>query len=104
MPYLQMLDDRVSVIAEEVKKNMIKTSSGRGSVEATETGIVIPEVAKEAAKYLIGIIENKGEKVSENLKKGDRVLIARGMGMEIPYNNKNLIIIRECDVLGKIGE
>ena len=70
MAHLQMLDDRVSVIAEEVKKNMINANGLE--VEATGGGVIIPDKAKEEARYFFGKIVNVGKKTKE-LKVGNRV-------------------------------
>jgi chaperonin GroES len=74
--------------------------------EVTKGGIVIPDNAKE--KPSRGKVISVGEgKVLDNgeirklaVKKGDIVVFGKYAGTEIKVNGKDLVVMREEDVLG----
>ena len=80
-------------------------------LEETETmrgGLYIPDTAKE--KPIQGEIiaagpgrVEKGDKVPMELKVGDRVLYGKYSGTEVTINDEAILIIKESDVLAKIG-
>ena len=69
-------------------------------------GIIIPDTAKEKPQQAKVISVGKGKvgddgKVSPlDVKKGDVVIISKWAGSEIKVDGKELLIIREEDVLG----
>ncbi|WP_309123022.1 co-chaperone GroES [Paenibacillus sp.] len=73
--------------------------------DRTESGIVLPEKAKEkpmrgvVAAVGRGRVEN-GKTISPDVKVGDLVLYNKYAGTEIKYEQKELLIMRESDVLG----
>lgn len=74
--------------------------------EKTESGIIIPDTAKEKPQrgevIAVGpgkILEN-GNKLTPTVKPGDRILFSKYAGTEIEVNNEELLIMREDDILG----
>jgi chaperonin GroES len=88
---LKPLGDRV--VIEAVEK-----------VETTASGIVLPDSAKEKpqeGKVISvgsGRIEN-GERVALEVKEGDRIIFSKYAGTEIKVADKELLIMRESDIL-----
>jgi chaperonin GroES len=78
--------------------------------ERTKAGIIIPDTAKE--KPLEGEVVAVGNgKLLEDgsihalaVKEGDRVLFAKYSGTDIVVGGEELVILRENDVLGIVGE
>jgi chaperonin GroES len=79
------------------------------SEEKTAGGIIIPDTAKE--KPSEGIIEavgpgardDSGKLVAIDLKVGDRVLFGKWSGTEVKLDGKDLLIMKETDIMGVIG-
>jgi len=80
-------------------------------LEETETmrgGLFIPDTAKEKPQQgeIIAVgpgrVE-KGEKVPMELKVGDRVLYGKYSGTEVKIDDEDILIVKESDVLAKIG-
>ena len=80
-------------------------------LEETETmrgGLYIPDTAKEKPQQgeIIAVgpgrVE-KGEKVPMELKVGDRVLYGKYSGTEVKIDDEDILIVKESDVLAKIG-
>jgi chaperonin GroES len=73
--------------------------------EATASGIILPETAKEKpqkGKVLAagpGIRDDKGKRQAMDVKAGDRVLFAKYSGTEIKQNGTKYLIMRESDIL-----
>lgn len=80
-------------------------------LEETETmrgGLYIPDTAKE--KPMQGEViavgpgrTEKGERVPLELKVGDRVLYGKYTGTEVKIDDEDILIVKESDVLAKIG-
>jgi chaperonin GroES len=80
-------------------------------LEETETmkgGLYIPDTAKE--KPIQGEIvavgpgrREKGEIVPMELKVGDRVIYGKYSGTQVELDGEELIVIKEADVLAKLG-
>lgn len=93
---IQPLGDRVLV--EPVKEG-----------ESTKGGIIIPDSAKEKpqeGKVIAvgtGKLDDNGNKIAFNVKKGDRVLMPKYGGTEVKIDNKEYQILREDDILGIIA-
>lgn len=74
----------------------------------TAGGIVLPDTAKEKPQKgkVIAVGEGKllddGKRAPMSVKKGDMVLYARYGGTEIKVDGKDLLIMRESDVLAKV--
>jgi chaperonin GroES len=92
---LHPLADRVAI------RPLEETEQMRG-------GLYIPDTAKEKPQQgeIIaagpGRIE-KGERVPMELKVGDRVLYGKYSGTEVTIEDDTFLIIKESDVLAKIG-
>lgn len=80
-------------------------------IEASEQvkgGIVIPDTAKEKPQegevvaVGSGKIAESGEKISMNLKVGDRVLYGKYGGTEVRIDDEDLLIMPESDILAII--
>jgi chaperonin GroES len=78
------------------------------SEEKTAGGIIIPDTAKE--KPSEGVIEavgpgardDSGKLVAIDLKVGDRVLFGKWSGTEVKLDGKDLLIMKETDIMGVI--
>jgi chaperonin GroES len=93
---LRPLHDRVLV---EPIENETKTAGG----------IIIPDTAKEKpmqGKVLSVGAGSRGEngKISPlDVKKGDTVLYGKWSGTEVKVDGKDVLIMRESDILGIVG-
>lgn len=91
---LKPLGDRV--VIEAVEKE-----------ETTASGIVLPDTAKEKpqeGKVVAvgsGRYEN-GERVALEVNEGDRVIFSKYAGTEVTVDNKELLIMRESDILAVV--
>lgn len=74
----------------------------------TAGGIIIPDSAKEkpAEGEVIAVgsgkLNDKGERVALEVKKGDRVLFSKYGGTDIKVEGIDYLIMREDDILGVI--
>ena len=74
----------------------------------TAGGIIIPDNAKEkpAEGKIIsvgeGLRDENGKRIALDVKKGDRVLFAKWGGTEVKVGGKELIILKESDILAII--
>jgi chaperonin GroES len=79
------------------------------SEEKSAGGIIIPDTAKE--KPSEGIIEAVGPGARDeagkiqplDVKVGDRILFGKWSGTEVKLDGKDLLIMKETDVMGVIG-
>lgn len=91
---IRPLHDRILIerMEEEVKKG----------------GIIIPDTAKEKpqqGKVIAvgpGRVDDKGERIPMDVKKGDIILFGKYSGNEIRIGEEEYLIIREEDVLGVV--
>jgi len=92
---IRPLDDRIVVKPLEAE-------------EKTAGGIVLPDTAKEKPQQgkVIAVGEGKllddGARAKPSVKKGDVVLYAKYGGTEIKVDGKDVLILRESDVLAKV--
>jgi chaperonin GroES len=78
------------------------------SDEKTKGGIIIPDTAKEKPQE--GIIEavgpggrdEAGKLIPIDLNKGDTVLFGKWSGTEVKIDGKDLLIMKESDIMGVI--
>ena len=74
--------------------------------EKTSGGIIIPDTAKEKpqeGKIVAvgpGRVNEKGERISLDVKKGDHVLFGKYAGNEIKIEGVEHLIMHEEDILG----
>jgi chaperonin GroES len=79
------------------------------SEEKSAGGIIIPDTAKE--KPSEGIIEavgpgardEDGDLIPLDVKVGDRVLFGKWSGTEVKLDGKDLLIMKESDIMGIVG-
>ena len=76
--------------------------------EQVRGGIIIPDTAKEKpleAEVVAvgdGKVLDKGERITLDVKVGDRILIGKYTGTEVKLQDVEYIILREEEVLGVI--
>lgn len=76
--------------------------------QTTASGIIIPDTAKEKPQKgtIIaagpGKVEN-GTKVDMTVKEGDTVLYGKYAGTEVTIDGKELLIMKESDILGVLA-
>ncbi|SHE99666.1 chaperonin GroES [Litoreibacter halocynthiae] len=74
--------------------------------EKTAGGLIIPESAKEKpAEGIIvavgeGARKDSGELIPMAVKKGDKILFGKWSGTEVTVDGKELLMMKESDVLG----
>jgi chaperonin GroES len=77
--------------------------------EKTKGGIVLPDSAKEKpqqGKVVAvgpGKFSDEGKTISLQVKTGDVVLYGKYSGTELKVDERNLLMLREEDILGVIG-
>jgi chaperonin GroES len=76
--------------------------------ETVKGGIIIPDSAKEKPQEgeviaVGGGKREKGELVPLDVKVGDRVLFGKYSGTEIKIEGEELLILREEEILAKLG-
>ena len=73
--------------------------------ERKKGGIIIPDTAKEKPQegeviaIGTGRLTDAGDRISPEVKKGDKVLFGKYSGTEINVDEENYLIMRESDVL-----
>ena len=79
------------------------------SEEKTAGGIIIPDTAKEKPQegevvaVGPGARDENGKLVALDVKAGDRILFGKWSGTEVKLNGKDLLIMKESDIMGIIG-
>ncbi len=77
--------------------------------EKTVGGIIVPDTAQEKpmrGKVLVtgpGARDEDGALLPREVKKGDNVLYGKFSGTEVKIDDKEVLIMRESDVMGIIG-
>ena len=93
---LQPLDDRV--VLERIEAE-----------EVTAGGIVLPDTAREKpqeGRVLAagpGKLLDSGKRAGMDVKAGDRVLFGKYSGTEVTVEGEELTILRESDILARVG-
>ena len=78
------------------------------SEDKTKGGIIIPDTAQE--KHMEGKVlavgggarNENGQIVALDVKKGDRILFGKWSGTEVKIDGKELLIMKESDIMGII--
>ena len=97
MTTIQPLDDRIVIEVLEAE-------------EKTAGGIVLPDTAKEKpqrGKVVAvgpGKLRDSGDRTALSVKVGDEVLFGRYAGSEVKEGGKEYKVMRESDILAKIGK
>ena len=79
-----------------------------GSEDKTKGGIIIPDTVQEKpmeGKVLAvggGARNENGQIVALDVKKGDRILFGKWSGTEVKIDGKELLIMKESDIMGII--
>ncbi|SFD12633.1 co-chaperone GroES [Tropicimonas isoalkanivorans] len=79
------------------------------SEEKTAGGLIIPDSAKEKpAEGLVvavgaGAKDESGQRIAMDVKEGDKILFGKWSGTEIKLDGKELLIMKESDILGVIN-
>jgi chaperonin GroES len=76
--------------------------------DRTKGGIIIPDTAQE--KPMEGTVisvgggarNENGQVVALDVKKGDRILFGKWSGTEVKIDGKELLIMKESDIMGII--
>jgi chaperonin GroES len=77
--------------------------------EQVRGGIIIPDSAKEKPQEAEivavgpGKVLEDGSRSTMDVKAGDRVLVGKYSGSEIKYNDEDLVILREDEILAVLG-
>jgi len=76
------------------------------SEEKTAGGLIIPDSAKEkpAEGEIVsvgaGARDESGNRISMDVKAGDKILFGKWSGTEVKINNEDMLIMKESDILG----
>ena len=71
--------------------------------EKTASGIILPDTAQEKPQQGTVHVVGPGKKdISMTVKSGDKVLYGKYSGTEINHEGKDLLIMRESDILAII--
>ncbi len=74
----------------------------------TAGGIIIPDTAKEkpaegkVVAVGAGVYDNNGKRIALDVKVGDRVLFKKWGADEVKLDGKELVILKESDILAVI--
>lgn len=77
--------------------------------ETTASGIVLPDTAKEKPQegrviaVGSGRVADNGERIALEVKEGDKVIFSKYAGTEVKVDNKEVLVLRESDILAIIG-
>jgi len=77
--------------------------------EKTAGGIIIPDTAKEKPQEGKVVAVGGGAKSDDgkitplDVKAGDRILFGKWSGTEVKLDGKDLLIMKESDILGIVG-
>ena len=78
--------------------------------DRTKGGIIIPDTAQEKpmeGKVIAtgsGARNENGQVVALDVKKGDRILFGKWSGTEVKIDGKDLLIMKESDIMGIISK
>ncbi len=78
------------------------------SAEKTKGGIIIPETAQEKPQEgeIIAVgpggRDESGKLTPLDVKKGDKILFGKWSGTEVKIDGKDLLIMKESDIMGVI--
>ena len=78
--------------------------------EKTAGGIIIPDTAKEKPQEGLVVAAGTGIKSEKDgtitpldVKAGDKILFGKWSGTEVKLDGKDLLIMKESDILGIVG-
>ena len=79
------------------------------SEEKTAGGLMIPDSAKEKpAEGVVvavgaGAKDEDGDRISMDVKEGDKILFGKWSGTEVTIDGEELLIMKESDIMGIMG-
>ncbi len=79
------------------------------SDEKTAGGLIIPDSAKEKpAEGVVvavgaGARDDDGDRIAMDVKEGDKILFGKWSGTEITVDGKELLIMKESDIMGVLS-
>ncbi|MBC6436802.1 MAG: co-chaperone GroES [Rhodobacteraceae bacterium] len=79
------------------------------SDEKTKGGLIIPDNAKEkpaegrVVAVGAGAKDDDGDRIAMDVKQGDKILFGKWSGTEVTIDGKELLIMKESDILGIIA-
>ena len=77
--------------------------------EVTKSGLVLPDTAKEKPQegevmaVGPGRVDDKGNRITVEVKAGDKVIYSKYAGSEFKDGELEYLIVRETDILAKIS-
>jgi chaperonin GroES len=77
--------------------------------DKTKGGLIIPDTAKEKpAEGMViavgaGAKDEDGDRIAMDVKEGDKILFGKWSGTEVTVDGKELLIMKESDILGVIS-
>ena len=80
------------------------------SDEKTKGGLIIPDSAKEkpaegeVVAVGAGARDDDGDRISMDVKEGDKILFGKWSGTEVTVDGEELLIMKESDIMGIIEE
>lgn len=88
---LRPLGDRIVLKYQEVE-------------EKTQTGIILPESAKEKPQEAIVVAvgtgkDSTGEKIEMQVKEGDKVIFSKYSGTEVKLEDEEYIVVSQKDII-----
>ncbi len=75
--------------------------------EVSKGGIILPDTVKEKPQRGMiiavgpGRLDEEGKRIPMEVKKGDKVIYSKYAGSEIKQDDKEVLILRESDILAK---
>ncbi|MEJ6500510.1 MAG: co-chaperone GroES [Rhodobacterales bacterium] len=76
--------------------------------EKTKGGLIIPDSAKEkpaegeVVSCGAGARDEDGDRISMDVKVGDKILFGKWSGTEVTIDGEELLIMKESDILGTL--
>ena len=76
--------------------------------EVLSSGLVIPDTAQEKSQQgeVVAVGPGRmeeGKRIPMEVQVGDRILFAKYSGQEVKLDQEEYLVLKESDVLGKIG-
>jgi chaperonin GroES len=78
--------------------------------QKTASGVYLPDTAQERPQRGViiavgpGRLDDNGKRIAMDLKVGDKVLYAKYAGTEVKMGDKEILVLKESDILAIIQE
>ncbi len=78
--------------------------------EMSKGGVIIPDTAKEKPQMgeILAVgpgkIQENGQRLAPEVKKGDKVLYTSYAGTEVKIDGEKYLLMRESDILAVVGQ